>query len=202
MKARRIATAAVIAAVYAVLTYVVLQFPLQLGSGIVQFRLSEALTVTACLTPAAIPGLALGSMLANLDSVMKAGPFGLFDVVFGSLGTLLGAIWSWRFRRSTPIALLGPVIANALIVPAYLPFMLRGMGLTDIPLFGVSLASSWPLLYGLGVLTVGVGQAVVVYGLGWPLLTVLRRIPLPGLEAPEPSVVPSAPDRSGETRRP
>jgi uncharacterized membrane protein len=182
MNARRVAQAGIIAAVYAVLTYLVLQAPLQLGNGIVQFRLSEALTVTACLTPAAIPGLALGSLIANLDSVAKAGPFGLFHVVFGSLGTLLGAMWSWRFRTRTPLALLGPVVANALIVPAYLPFMLRAMGLVDIPLFGVTLDASWPLLYGLGVLTVGFGQAVVVYGLGWPLLTVLKRIPLPGLE--------------------
>jgi uncharacterized membrane protein len=185
MKARRVATAGVIAAVYAVLTYIVLQFPLQLGSGIIQFRLSEALTVTACLTPAAIPGLTLGSVLANLDSVAKAGPYGLFDVVFGSIGTLLGAVWMWRFRGRTPVALLGPVVANALIVPAYLPLMLKAMGLTDIPLFGLSLASSWPLLYGFGVLTVGIGQAVVVYGLGWPLLVVLRRMRLPGLEGAE-----------------
>lgn len=197
MNARRVATAGVIAAVYAVLTYMVLQFPLQLGNGIVQFRLSEALTVTACLTPAAIPGLTLGSVLANLDSVSKAGLPGMFDVVFGSLGTMLGAVWAWHFRRRTPVALLGPVIFNALIVPAYLPFMLRAIvGVTGVPLFGVSLTTSWPLLYGLGVLTVGLGQTVVVYGIGWPLLTVLRRIPLPGLEESRDSAAPE-PKRPG-----
>lgn len=110
------------------------------------------------------------------------GAVGLLDVVFGSLGTLLGAIWTWKFRRRTWLALLGPVIFNALIVPAYLPAMLRAAGVGAIPLFGLSLTSSWTVLYLLGVLSIGVGEAVVVYGLGWPLLAILRRVPLPGLE--------------------
>ncbi|MDO8963464.1 MAG: QueT transporter family protein [Coriobacteriia bacterium] len=180
--ARRIAQAGVIAAVYAVLTYLVLQTPI--GNGIIQLRLSEALTVLACLTPAAIPGLTIGSLIANLDSVAKMGAVGLFDVVFGSLGTLLGAMWSWRFRDRTWLALLGPVVCNALIVPAYLPFMLRAAGLAEVPLFGVSLTTAWPLLYLYGVLTVGVGQAIVVYALGLPLLVALRRVRLPGLTQP------------------
>jgi uncharacterized membrane protein len=169
----------VIAAVYAVLTYLVVQSPL--GWGIPQFRLSEAVTVLACLTPAAIPGLAIGSAIANLSSVAAFGSVGLLDVFFGSLGTLLGAAWSWRFRRRTAVALAGPVLSNALIVPAYLPAMLTAGGVTSIPFLGVSLRSSWLVVYLLGVLTVGIGQAVVVYGLGWPLLAALRRMRLPGL---------------------
>jgi uncharacterized membrane protein len=183
MRARQVAQAGVIAAVYGALTFVVIQLGSVLSYGVVQFRISEALTVVALLTPAAIPGLLIGSALANLSSVAAFGAIGLLDVVFGSLGTLLGALWSWRFRRRTAIALLGPVIFNALIVPAYLPLMLGAYGITTVPLLGITLASSWPVLYLAGVVGVGVGQAVVVYGLGWPLLLVLRRMRLPGLEA-------------------
>jgi uncharacterized membrane protein len=183
MKAQRIALAGVIAAVYGALTFLTIQFGSVFTFGIVQFRVSEALTVVALLTPAAAPGLMIGSALANLNSVVLAGPVGLMDVVFGSLATLLGALWSWRFRSRTPLALFGPVLFNALIVPAYLPLMLGAAGLTTIPLLGITTASAWPLLYGAGVVGIGFGQAVVVYGLGWPLLTALRRMRLPGLDA-------------------
>lgn len=179
--ARRVAQAGVIAASYAALTYLLLQLPGGTAWGFVQLRLSEALTVVACVTPAAIPGLALGSALANLSSVASLGAAGWLDVVFGSLGTLLGAAWSWRFRERTALALAGPVVANALIVPAYLPVMLRAAGINEIPFLGVSLTTAWPLVYLLGVATVGLGEAIVVYVLGWPLLAALRRMRLPGL---------------------
>lgn len=182
MRARSLAQAGVIAAAYAVLTFVTIQFGGWLAIGFVQFRVSEALTVVACLTPAAIPGLAVGSALANLSSVAAFGPVGLLDVVFGSLGTLLGAIWSWRFRARTPLALAGPVIFNALIVPLYLPFFLKVSGVGTIPFLGVSVSTAWPVMYLLGVVTIGIGQATVVYGLGWPLLVALRRMRLPGID--------------------
>ena len=181
MHARNVALSGVIAAVYAVLTFLVIQVGSIFSWGPVQLRLSEALTVLACLTPAAVPGLAIGAALANLTSVASMGAVGLLDVVFGSLGTLLGAAWSWRFRRRTGVALLGPVVFNALIVPAYLPAMLKAAGVGEIPLFGISLASSWWVLYLFGVLSIGVSQAIVVYGLGWPLLAAVRRMRLPGL---------------------
>lgn len=188
MNARRVATAGVIAAVYGALTFLVIQVGSVFSWGLVQLRLSEALTVVACLTPAAVPGLALGAALANLTSVASMGAVGLLDVVFGALGTLLGAAWSWRFRRRTAVALLGPVVFNALIVPAYLPVMLKAAHLGAIPLFGISLASSWWLLYLFGVLSIGISQTIVVYGLGWPLLTLLKRVPLPGLETASENV--------------
>lgn len=179
--AHRVAQAGVIAAAYAALTYLLLQLPGGIAWGFVQLRLSEALTVVACITPAAIPGLALGSALANLSSVASLGAAGWLDVVFGSLGTLLGAAWSWRFRERTALALAGPVVVNALIVPAYLPVMLRATGISEIPFLGVSLTTAWPLVYLLGVATVGLGEAIVVYVLGWSLLAALRRMRLPGL---------------------
>jgi uncharacterized membrane protein len=171
-----VAQAGIIAAVYAAFTWVVLQLPGGLGWGLIQLRLSEALTVAAMFTPAAIPGLTIGSVVANLGNLAAVGPLGLLDVVFGSLGTMLGAIWMWRFRERTGIALLGPVIFNALIVPAYLPIMLQGLGLYRIPLLGVDLRGTWWAMYALGVLSVALGQAFVMYVFGYPLVIALRKL--------------------------
>lgn len=173
---RDVARAGVIAAVYAALTVVALQLPFQLGWGLVQLRLSEALTVVACFTPAAIPGLWLGAVVANSFMLTQVGALGLLDVVFGGLGTLLGAIWTWRHRERPAVALLGPVVANALIVPAYLPLLLAGLGLYEVPIIGLDLEGSWLAMYLFGVVAIAIGQALVVYGLGYPLLLVLRRI--------------------------
>lgn len=175
---RYVARAGVIAAVYAAMTLLVLQAPAQLAWGLVQFRVSEALTVLAMFTPAAVPGLWLGAVAANSFLLTQVGPLALWDVVFGSLGTLLGAAWTWRFRRRPLLALAGPVAANALIVPAYLPVLLRGLGLYRVPLLGIDLEGAWLPMYLFGVASVGLGQAVVVYGLGWPLYSALRRLGL------------------------
>lgn len=182
---RRVATAGVIAAAYAALTFVVLQFGAVFAWGPLQFRPSEALVVVAALTPAGIAGLAIGSALANLNSVVLMGAVGVFDVVFGSLATLLGALWTWRFRRRTWLALLGPVIFNALIVPAYLPLMLGASGFITVPLLGITLSSSWPVLYLAGVVSIAVSEAFVVFVLGWPLLALLKRLRLPGIATDE-----------------
>lgn len=170
-----IARAGVIAAVYAALTLLVLQLPSQLGWGLVQFRLSEALTVLATLTPAAIPGLCLGTAVANAFMITQVGPVAILDVFFGSLASLLAAAWSWKFRKRTAVALLGPVLANALIVPAYLPAVLAGLGLYEVPVLGVDLEGQWLGMYLFGVVAIGLGQAAVVYGVGWPLLATLKR---------------------------
>lgn len=179
-RTRLIARAGLIAAVYAALTVAVLQFPAFLGWGLVQFRPSEAVTVLAVITPAAIPGLFLGTLIANAFNVAAVGPIALLDVVFGALATLAGALWTWRFRKRTALALAGPVIFNALIVPAYLPFLAAGLGLYRVPLLGVDLEGAWLMMYAYGVLTVGVCEAIVVYALGWPLLAVLRATGIAG----------------------
>jgi len=176
-RSRYVARAGMIAAVYAALTVVTVQFLGAFAWGPVQFRVSEAVTVVAMLTPAAIPGLFVGSIVANLYTFSVMGnPLALLDVIFGSLGTLLGAMWMWRFRKNTPLGLLGPVISNALIVPAYLPFLAAGFGFYKVPFTNIDLEGQWVWMYLFGVLAVGIGQAVVVYGLGWPLLQALRRL--------------------------
>lgn len=186
-KTRDVARAGVIAAVYAALTLVVIQNPL--GYGPVQFRLSEALTVVACFTPAAVVGLWLGAVIANAFMLTQFGVLALFDVVFGALGTLLGAAWTWRHRGRPLVALAGPVVANALIVPAYLPLMLAGATGIDfyrIPILGLDVSQSWWTMYLFGVVAVGLGQAVVVYGLGLPTLALLRRFGADRLFSSEP----------------
>lgn len=177
-RSRYIAQAGTIAAVYAVLTLAVLQLPSQLGWGLVQFRVSEAVTVVALFTPAGVPGLAVGTVVANAFMLTQVGPLGLLDVVFGSIGSLLGAIWMWRLRERPLVALAGPVIANALIVPAYLPILLKGFGLYEVPLLGIDLEGHWLGMYLLGVLAIGIGEAVVVYGVGLPLYAGLKRLGL------------------------
>jgi len=176
LRSRYIAQAGIIAAVYAALTLIVLQLPSQLGWGLVQFRVSEAVTVVALFTPAGIPGLAIGTVLANAFMLTQVGPLALLDVVFGSLGSLLGAAWMWRLRERPLIALAGPVVANALIVPAYLPIMLKGLGLYQVPLLGIDLEGHWLGMYLLGVVSIGIGEAVIVYGLGLPLYAGLKRL--------------------------
>lgn len=175
------AQAGVIAAVHAAFTLAVLQMPAQLGWGPVQLRLSEALTVVALFTPAAIPGLALGTAIANASLVAQIGPVALLDVVFGSLATLLGAWWTWHFRNRLMVALAGPVVANALIVPAYLPVLLAALGFGQEPFLGMDPGTGWLAAYLAGVLTIAIGQTAVIYGLGVPLAVLMRRTNVVGL---------------------
>ena len=136
-----IAQAAMIAAVYVVLTFVFA--PISFGE--IQVRISEALTILPVFTPAAIPGLFVGCLLGN----MLSGAY-LPDVIFGSLATLLGAIGTRALRNASPFfAPLPPIIANALIVP----FVLRYT-------YGVALPI--PLM----MVTVGVGEVISCGGLG------------------------------------
>ena len=159
-----VAQAGMIAAVYAAATLVALLLLQGLAWGPVQFRISEAVCVLAVLTPAAVPGLTVGCIVANLIAlaVNGTGALGLLDVVFGSLATFLGALWCWKMRERPKLALLGPVIANAVIVPAYLPLLLQGLGFY-VP------------MYLFGLVATGIGEALVMYVLGLPLLSALKR---------------------------
>lgn len=188
-RTRYIAQAGVIAAVYAALTFSLAQIGGVFFWGPLQLRPSEAVTVLAALTPAAIPGLWLGAAVANFSTVAQVGAVGVLDVAFGSLGSLLGAIWTWRLRRRVGVALLGPVVCNALIVPAYLPFLLRAYGALPAAyrFAGIDASRGYAAMYLFGVVTIGVAEAIVVYGLGLPLLLALRRlgVPRPPAEAAE-----------------
>ncbi|HHX13870.1 MAG TPA: QueT transporter family protein [Clostridiales bacterium] len=141
--------AAVIAATYAALTIFLMPF----SYGVMQVRISEALTILPVLTPAAIPGLLVGCLLANLLS-----PYGFFDILLGSLATLLAALGTYRLRRRPNLAPLPPIISNGLIIGVMLHYI-----------YGV------PLSLPLCIMWVGLGEALACYGLGWPLLRYLSK---------------------------
>ena len=172
-----VAQAGLIAALYAAATCAALLLLQGLAWGPVQFRISEAVCVLAVLTPAAIPGLTVGCALANLIALVVngTGALGLLDVVFGSLATLVGALWCWKMRSRPALALAGFVVANALIVPAYLPLMLQGLGFYTIPFTSIALDGAYVPMYLFGVAATGIGEALVMYVLGMPLLAALRK---------------------------
>lgn len=107
---------AAIAAIYVVLTYIVNL--LGLASGVVQVRLSEALTILPVFTPAAIPGLFVGCLISNLINGAV-----VWDVIFGSLATLLGAVFTYMLRnKSKWLSPLPPIAANTVIIPFVLTY--------------------------------------------------------------------------------
>lgn len=113
-----ICQAAMIAALYVVLTYAINAF--NLASGAIQVRVSEALTILPFFTPAAIPGLVIGCFIANLSTGAV-----ILDVIFGTLATLLGALGTYALRKYKWLAPLPPIISNTIIVPWVLRFCLR-----------------------------------------------------------------------------
>ena len=116
-KIRSLTTGAMIAALYVVLTYVSHMFGL--ASGAIQVRLSEALTVLPFFTPAAIPGLFVGCMLSNLLTGCA-----VWDIVFGSIATLIGAIIAALLKnRSKWLAPIPNIISNSVIIPFILIYV-------------------------------------------------------------------------------
>ena len=152
---RELTLAAMLGAVYAVLT-MVLPIPQYAG---VQIRLAEALTVLPFLFPAATPGLFVGCLIANLLS-----PYGLLDVAAGSAATLIACLWTQRLKNRW-LAPLPAVICNAVIVGAVVAFAQTGVG----PAF-------WPA-YVLNAASVGLGELIASYILGSILLSELTKIP-------------------------
>lgn len=177
--AQAIARVGVIAAAYAACTLVAMLFLGSLEWGPVQFRVSEALCALALVTPAAVPGLTLGCIIANVANIALSGTgmLGMLDVVFGSLATFAGALFTWKMRKRPVVALMGPVLANALIVPAYLPLLLQGIGFYTIPFTNISLDGAWMPMYLFGLVSTGIGEAVIMYVLGYPLYRSLRKTP-------------------------
>ncbi len=150
---------ALIAAVYAALTYV--SSAMGLAYGNVQFRLSEALTILPVFTPAAIPGLAVGCLISNLGS-----PYMIADMIFGTLATLLAAVCTRLLRKvcikGVPfLSPLPPVIFNGLIVGLEISyFMPDGFEFVAFLTFAASVAA---------------GELVVCYLLGLPLFAALKK---------------------------
>ena len=148
---RTLVRAALIAALYTVLT--LLLQPLSYGE--VQIRFSEALTLLPILLPEAVPALAVGCLLANI-----LGGCTIFDIVFGTLATLLAALCTRRLRDRFWLAALMPVLFNGVIVGAVVHYCYA-------PVFPLPLS----------MLSVAAGEAVACLVVGPLLVRVMQRIP-------------------------
>ena len=153
-KTDSLAFAGLTAAAYVVLTMI--SASMGLSSGVIQIRLSEALCILPCFNFGAVPGLAAGCLLANL--LTGALPW---DVLFGTIATLLGALGTWFLGRKgkSGIAWIPPVLSNALIIPPVLTYV-----------YGVETA--YPLI----VLTVAAGEVISCGILGLFLRKAVTRL--------------------------
>jgi uncharacterized membrane protein len=142
----------VIAALYVILT-LIMPFTLP---GSVELRLSEALTLMPVLTPAAVPGLAVGCLVANLVHGATA-----LDVIFGSLATLIAAAATYFLRKNIWVAALMPAVSNGVIVGLLLRYAYR----VNMPLYVL-------------MLSVAAGEAIICYALGVPMIRGLQKTKL------------------------
>ena len=142
---------ALIAALYVAFSFIAYSFGLS-GNAVVQMRLSEMLTVLPAFMPAAIPGLAIGCLLTNLLTGCA-----VWDVIFGTLATLLGTIGTFLLRKNKWLAPLPPILANTIILP---PVLATVYGGATIPVF---------------ILTVGLGEIVCCGILGEILVFFMKK---------------------------
>lgn len=142
--------AAMIAAIYVVLTFVANAFGL--ANYAVQVRFSEALTILPYFTPAAIPGLFIGCILSNILTGCA-----LPDIIFGSIATLIGAVLTRMLRKNKWLAPIPPIVSNAIIVPFVL-------------LYAYGIKPLW-----LSFITVTIGEIISCGVLGMLLLFALKK---------------------------
>jgi len=143
-----LANASVIAALYVVLVMVFSFW----SFGPIQFRIAEALTILPFFTSAAIPGLFIGCLIANI-----VGGAIIWDVIFGSLATLVAAYLSYKLRKKAWLVPVPPIIVNSIVVGILLKF---AYGIPD------------GLLILMG--SVFLGQLVAVYGFGMVIMKALK----------------------------
>lgn len=154
---RQLATAAIIAALYTVMSLMSSVFGLTYGP--IQCRFSEALTVLPFFLPEAVPGLFVGCLVTNLMSTV-----GPLDIIFGSMATLLAALWTAKMPNKW-LAPLPPVLCNAVIIGAMIAWYECGF------------TAQFPALFAWNAFTVGLGEAIACYVLGLLLLAILPQIP-------------------------
>ncbi len=121
-------------------------------------RVAEGLTLLPLVWPEAVPGLAVGALIAN-----AIGPYGIVDIILGSAATALAAWLTWRTRRRR-IAPLWPVIVNGLVVGAYVPFV-AGLEI-----------HAWTVP--VSMVSVALGEAIAVFAVGFPLIRAMERLGL------------------------
>lgn len=156
---KQLSRAAVIAALYVALCF----FLKPISFGVIQFRISEALCILPIFMPEAICGLFIGCFLSNF---LGGASVVLVDAILGSLTTLLAAYLTRRIYKDTKnfyLSLIPPVILNALIVGTYLPFI-----------YMQDTLSVFVVLW--SILSVFLGEAVVIYLIGYPFAKALSKI--------------------------
>lgn len=154
---RELTLAAFVAALYAVLSYFGNIFGLTFGP--VQCRFSEALCVLPFFFPCTVPGLFVGCLITNLMSTV-----GPLDMIFGSMATLLAALWTARMPNRY-LAPLPPVLCNGIIIGAMIAWYEAGFG----PNF-------WSMFLW-NAISVALGEAIACYALGGLLLSALEKLP-------------------------
>jgi len=154
---KQLAVAGIIAAIYTVMSLLSSVFGIAYGP--IQCRFSEALTVLPFFLPEAIPGLFIGCIVSNLMSTV-----GPLDLIFGSLATLLAALWTARMRNRW-LAPLPPVLCNAVMIGAMIAW------------YEVGFTEAFWGMFAFNALTVGIGQILACYGLGLLLMRALSRVP-------------------------
>ena len=152
---KSLARAGMIAAIYAALTLIFA--PISFNA--VQFLISEAMTVLPILLPEAVPGLAVGCLVANI-----LGGAALPDVIGGTLATLIAAILTRTLRKKPVLAMASPVVINGLIVGPLVYFCYEYQSVFSLGALGFT------------VFTVALGEAVVVAVLGTLLIKALPKI--------------------------
>ncbi len=155
LNVRQITLAALTGALYVVMSYFSNIFGLSYGH--IQCRFSEALTVLPFLCPVTAWGLFAGCIITNILS-----PYGLPDLIFGSLATLLAAVLTSKCKNKW-LAPLPPVICNGVIIGALLAFQQTGLGTAFLPAFAFN------------AVTVAAGEALACYVLGMALTEALTR---------------------------
>jgi len=141
--------------------YILFTMPLaQFAFGPIQFRPAEALTMLPILFPEAIPAVFIGVLVSNTIS-----QFGLIDIVFGSLITLLAALVT-RWTRKSIVAWLSPIIFNALLVSVYVAWFIADEWWT--PAYWITYAQT--------AMSIGISQALVIFLLGLPLVAFVRKL--------------------------
>ncbi len=147
-----LARAGILAAIYVVLTMI--SGALGLASGAIQVRLSEMLCILPVFTFAAVPGVTVGCLLSN---ILLGGT--IYDIVFGTLATFLGALIAYFLRKNVFLAPIPTIVANGTIIPVVL--IVSGIGTWDL------------LLY--FVLTVSLGEIIACGILGTALTLYLKK---------------------------
>ncbi len=145
----------IIAALYLTLTLVFA--PISFGA--VQFRISESLTVLPMFFPEATAALFAGCLVSNMIS-----GFGIADMIFGSLATLIAAYLTSKIKNKY-LAPIPSVLINGIVIGGMIAFMSAS-----------SDKAAFVTVFLMNLLTVGAGQAVVCYLLGVPLATAIERI--------------------------